>query len=59
VTTDVLNVFAIANEGLRRDKRDPTAEEVRRYWKYAQIWVKAEEENAEEEFKGGSNMQQS
>lgn len=41
VTTNVLNIFALAQEGLRRDKRDnPTTEEVKRYWQYAQLWVK-------------------
>ncbi|MFK0731447.1 MAG: type I-D CRISPR-associated protein Cas10d/Csc3 [Gloeotrichia echinulata GP01] len=41
VTTNVLNIFSLATEGLRRDKRDiPSQEEVKRYWQYAQIWVK-------------------
>jgi CRISPR-associated protein Csc3 len=41
VTTNVLNIFCLAEEGLRRDKRDiPSQEEIKRYWKYAQIWVK-------------------
>ncbi|BAY29769.1 CRISPR-associated protein Csc3 [Nostoc carneum NIES-2107] len=41
VTTNVLNIFALATEGLRRDKRDiPSQEEVKRYWQYAQAWVK-------------------
>lgn len=41
VTTNVLNIFTLANEGLRRDKRDiPSKEEVKRYWQYAQAWVK-------------------
>ncbi|GAB1539695.1 hypothetical protein NUACC21_23620 [Scytonema sp. NUACC21] len=40
VTTNVLNIFCLAAEGLRRDKRDiPSQEEVRRYWQYAQTWV--------------------
>lgn len=43
VTTNVLNVFALANEGLRRDKRErPTLDEVQRYWNYAQIWSEGE-----------------
>jgi CRISPR-associated protein Csc3 len=44
VTTNVLNVFALANEGLRRDgsNRNPTSEEVQRYWNYAHIWVKGD-----------------
>lgn len=38
VVTDVLNVFALAQEGLRRNKRDrPTPEDVHHYWKFAQI----------------------
>ncbi|MBH8564955.1 type I-D CRISPR-associated protein Cas10d/Csc3 [Nostoc sp. CENA67] len=41
VTTNVLNIFSLAAEGLRRDKRDiPSQEEVKRYWQYAQFWVK-------------------
>ncbi|MEH2129704.1 MAG: type I-D CRISPR-associated protein Cas10d/Csc3 [Nostoc sp.] len=41
VTTNVLNIFGLATEGLRRDKRDiPSQEEVKRYWQYAQFWVK-------------------
>lgn len=44
VTTNVLNIFSLATEGLRRDKGDkrdiPSQEEVKRYWQYAQIWVK-------------------
>ena len=40
VTTNVLNIFCLAEEGLRRDKRDiPSSEEVQRYWKYSQLWV--------------------
>ena len=40
VTTNVLNIFCLAAEGLRRDKRDiPSQHEVQRYWQYAQIWV--------------------
>ncbi|MGB3403845.1 MAG: type I-D CRISPR-associated protein Cas10d/Csc3 [Microcoleaceae cyanobacterium] len=38
VMTDVLNVFTLANEGLRRDGRDsPTSKEVKTYCKYADI----------------------
>ena len=41
VMTDVLNVFAIAQEGLRRSKREhPSKEEVKRYWQFAQILAK-------------------
>lgn len=49
LATDVLNIFAIANEGLRRNKRDRhTLEEVKRYWKYAQIWVGVGEDKENE-----------
>lgn len=40
VMTDVLNLFAIAAEGLRRHKREPYPDEVKRYWNFAQIWSK-------------------
>lgn len=42
VTTNVLNIFLLAEEGLRRDKRDPTADEINRYWRYAQIWAEGD-----------------
>jgi CRISPR-associated protein Csc3 len=42
LVTDVLNVFALANEGLRRNKHEPTKEDVQQYWKYAQIWAEGE-----------------
>ncbi|MBA3920504.1 MAG: type I-D CRISPR-associated protein Cas10d/Csc3, partial [Nostocaceae cyanobacterium] len=43
VNTNVLNIFALANEGLRRDKKErPSNEEVQRYWHYAQVWVETE-----------------
>ncbi|MEC4813668.1 MAG: type I-D CRISPR-associated protein Cas10d/Csc3 [Scytonema sp. PMC 1069.18] len=48
VTTNVLNIFCLAEEGLRRDRRDiPSQEEVKRYWKYAQLWIQQDksEEN--------------
>jgi CRISPR-associated protein Csc3 len=51
VMTNVLNIFGIANEGLRKNKRDrPTEEEVFRYWDYAQIWSNGDK-NAEEKMK--------
>lgn len=37
VTTNVLNVFALANQKLRDDKRDASNQEVYRYWQYAEI----------------------
>lgn len=44
MTTNVLNIFSLAEEGLRRDgsKRDPTADEINRYWKYAQLWAEGD-----------------
>jgi CRISPR-associated protein Csc3 len=49
VTTNVLNVFALANEGLRRDKRErPSTEEVRRYWYYTQIWLGGDKNSTDE-----------
>lgn len=45
LATDVLNVFAIANEGLRErseTKREPGKEDIKRIWNYAQIWVKGD-----------------
>ena len=47
VMTDVLNIFALANEKLREDKREATAEDVKRYWEYAQIWSEGESEMQE------------
>ena len=42
VMTDVLNIFALANERLRKDKREATTEEIEQYWHYAQIWSAGE-----------------
>ncbi|MGK7929792.1 MAG: type I-D CRISPR-associated protein Cas10d/Csc3 [Spirulina sp.] len=42
VMTDVLNVFVLANEGLRQKKRDPSDEEVLRYWKFAKLFAEGE-----------------
>lgn len=51
VMTNVLNIFGIANEGLRKNKRErPTDEEVFRYWDYAQVWSKGNHD-AEEKMK--------
>jgi CRISPR-associated protein Csc3 len=48
VMTDVLNIFSLADEGLRRNKRDrPTDEQVQRYWQFAQRWVKGDSIMAE------------
>lgn len=38
MTTDVLNIFRLAHVYLRKAKRDPSTEEVYRYWHYAQRW---------------------
>ncbi|WP_013334249.1 type I-D CRISPR-associated protein Cas10d/Csc3 [Gloeothece verrucosa] len=36
--TDILNVFALANQGLRKDKRDHASlEEVYQYWQFAEL----------------------
>lgn len=36
--TDVLNIFRLADAHFRDAKREPSSEEVRRYWNYAQFW---------------------
>ena len=38
MTTDVLNIFSLADSHFRDAKRDPNADDTRRYWKYAQLW---------------------
>lgn len=44
LATDVLNIFAIAYEGLRRNKKEhPSYEEVFQYWKYADIWSQGDQ----------------
>jgi CRISPR-associated protein Csc3 len=40
VMTDVLNVFLIANEGLRKLKRNPYPEEVKLYWRFVKFLLK-------------------
>jgi len=48
VITDVLNVFALANQGLRRNKRDrPASEEVNQYWKFAKILAEGDKQMQE------------
>jgi CRISPR-associated protein Csc3 len=48
MTTDVLNIFSLANKGFRRNQKkrftgdQPTAEEVERYWQYAQLWAEGD-----------------
>jgi CRISPR-associated protein Csc3 len=48
IVTNVLNVFSLAEEGLRRDshssKRKPTEDEINRYWSYAHIWAEGDTE---------------
>jgi len=46
ILTNVLNVFSLAEEGLRRDgsKRKPTEDEINRYWGYAHIWAEGDTE---------------
>lgn len=49
VTTNVLNIFRLVKEGLRRNKRDsPTLEQIQQYWKLAQIWVGEEEDDSKD-----------
>ena len=45
ITDDILNIFLLAEEGLRRDdsKRVPTEQEIQQYWQYAQIWAEGNE----------------
>lgn len=38
ITTNILNIFSLADSCFRDLKREPRPEEVNRYWKYAQIW---------------------
>ncbi|MGH1393897.1 MAG: type I-D CRISPR-associated protein Cas10d/Csc3 [Trichormus sp.] len=47
LATDVLNVFAIANEGIRENKREPSPEDVKRIWKYAQLWITGDKKMTE------------
>jgi len=42
LVTDVLNIFAISNEGFRNNKKEPGTEDVKRIWNYAQTWVKGD-----------------
>ncbi|MFW6296028.1 MAG: type I-D CRISPR-associated protein Cas10d/Csc3 [Halothece sp.] len=47
VMTDVLNVFAIAQQGLRKHKREPSSQEVQDYWKFAHIFAQGQREMKE------------
>ncbi len=42
MTTDILNVFHLADSHFRDTKRDPSSEEVQRYWHYAQFWAEGD-----------------
>ncbi|UUO15799.1 type I-D CRISPR-associated protein Cas10d/Csc3 [Dolichospermum heterosporum] len=42
LVTDVLNIFAIANEGFRNPTKEPTKDDVQKIWNYAQTWVKGD-----------------
>ncbi len=53
VSTNVLNIFALAEERLRSEKRPPTHEEVKRYWQYTQFWVETEDDSVKT---GGSYL---
>lgn len=43
ITTNVLNIFSLADSHFRDTKQDPTAEEAQLYWIYAQQWAKGDE----------------
>lgn len=49
IATDVLNIFQLANQGIRSNesKRNPSADEIRRYWDYADQWSKGDSEMTE------------
>ena len=47
VMTNVLNVFALANEKLREDKREASPNEVQRFWNYAHIFSQGDESMVE------------
>ncbi|MFM2061447.1 MAG: hypothetical protein RLZZ507_1117 [Cyanobacteriota bacterium] len=50
IVTDILNIFAISNEGFRNTKKEPGKEDVKRIWNYAQTWVKGDN-NMQEKMK--------
>ena len=49
IATDVLNIFQLANQGIRSNasKRNPSADEIRRYWRYADQWSQGDQEMTE------------
>jgi CRISPR-associated protein Csc3 len=46
VANNILNVFLLAKKGLRHDssKRNPTKDEINRYWSYAQMFAEGDTE---------------
>jgi len=38
MTTNVLNIFRLADSHFREAKRDPSADDAQRYWHYSQLW---------------------
>ena len=38
MTTNVLNIFRLADSHFREAKRDPSANDAQRYWHYSQLW---------------------
>lgn len=47
LVTDVLNIFAISDQGFRNSKKEPGKEDVKRIWNYAQTWVKGDNDMQE------------
>jgi CRISPR-associated protein Csc3 len=49
IATDVLNIFQLANQGIRSNesKRNPSADEIKRYWRYADQWSQGDQEMTE------------
>ncbi len=49
IATDVLNIFQLANQGIRSNesKRNPSADEIMRYWRYADQWSQGDQEMTE------------
>ncbi|MBD2144482.1 type I-D CRISPR-associated protein Cas10d/Csc3 [Sphaerospermopsis sp. FACHB-1194] len=47
LVTDVLNIFAISDQGFRNSKKEPGNNDVKRIWNYAQIWVKGDKQMQE------------
>ncbi|AKG21544.1 type I-D CRISPR-associated protein Cas10d/Csc3 [Calothrix sp. 336/3] len=47
VTTNVLNIFSMATAKLREDKREPSNEEIYRYWEYANKWIEQDKSHGD------------